>query len=667
MVSSPAPSTRLARAASQRSQRRMQRKTEESPVKQQQQKSTISTGATGVDASKSSTSKNWWVQGGIGSSSTDDMTVSSQSVVSHLTNGTGIANPPSAATSNLSAAANRRRQRRAQQKDAASIDQEAPAINASVSSNSLYSQTPGVPKTVTTPRRNNSLSSSSSILSLAQKRISGIDAAVTTHSSAAHVSYPLTTRVQNSRSTSANHFLKLTEERDKLQKDAKLFQKKAISATEAKKAAEKEKNEAIGFMENHIESLQDKLRAVTEQMGKVQINEKAMHEKQLNDSKSNMAVLRKQLQHMAEVNEELVEKVNDAAKAEKDMADMKRKMARMKSEHASVVESLRRDLATANEIREDKQSSFRKDLEALKQNHNKEVSFYREEMEEFKEQLKIAMEIGDADRSGVKEVERKLAESKKENSELAKKLSQAQDAANRLKSNREKELLLESELDKTHKAKVDVEHELKETKSQLLSALRNLDEMTLDGEKMRSNVEGMMANFKKEKENIQIEISVLKRDKEDKLTLIDELRKGKTAVDIDSKNLQQNVRDLEMQLRGADKFIADLENEIEILKGKESQNVQGQAITEIMNVNQLREEKASLQNQLDSNEKRMIDLRQTNRDMSMKLGKALQTIHKLQSKETYLESRVESLSNQISKTVHDYEMKLVNCEKSPRR
>eukprot|EP00986_Skeletonema_menzelii_P007784 scaffold3103_cov132-Skeletonema_menzelii.AAC.4 len=633
MVASPAPSTRLARAVSQRRQQRKER----SPVKQQHEKTTIST-ATGTDGSKPS---NWWIQGGIVSNSTDEMTVSSQSAVSYVSNGTGT-------SSNRSAAANRRRLRIAQQKDALPTDR-APELRVSVGSDS-------VPKTVLTPRATNSLSRS--IFSLAQKRVSGSD--VSSNASAAVSSpTPLTPSAQNSRLAS-NRFLKLTEERDKFQKDATLLKQQARSATEAKNVAEKEKNEAINFMEHQIESLQETLKAITEQMGMVQINEQALHEKQLNDSKSNVAVLQKRLQQMAVVNEGLVEKVREATKNEQAMADMKRTIARTKSEHASVVESLRKDLAAAKQILDDKQSSFKSDVEAVKLNHAKEVSFYKEEIEGFRAQLKTAMK--NADRSDVKDIERELAESRNENRELVKQLKQAQDAANRLKANSEKDVqLLESELDKTHKTKVDVELELKETKRQLSSALQNLDEMTEDGEHMQIKVEGMMAGFAKEKENFQNEITILKRDREEKLALMDELRREKIAVDIDSKNLQQNVRDLEMKLRGAEKFISDLENEVQSLKSKKEQNAPEHAITEIVNVNQLRDDKASLQNQLDSKEKSMINLRQTNRDLSMKLSKAQQTIHKLQSKEKYLESRVESLSNQISQTVHDYEIKLANC------
>ena len=627
MVASPAPSTRLARAVNQR---RLQRRAEQSTLSQQEEKTTISTAI--ADASKQSPSKNWWIQGGLGSNSTDDMTVSSQSVMSNLSNGT-------TGTSNLSAAANRRRLRKAQQKDAPPTNK-APAPSVSISSNS-------VPKTVTTPRANNSLSRS--IFSLAQKRVSGSDESATRYSNASATPSPtpLTTAVHNSRLESSR-FLKLSEERDKFLEDAR-------SATEAKNNAEKEKHEAIIFMEQQIESLQETLRAVTEQMGNVQMNEQAMHKRQLNESKSSVAMLQNQLQQIAVVNKGLVEKVREAKQTEQAMADMERTMARSKSEHASIVESLRRDLAAAKQIRDDKQASFQNDVEVLKQNHAMEVSFYKKEIEGFRAQLKTAKK--DTDRSGFKDIERKLAESKNENCILAKQLEQAQ-------SNSEKDMqLLESELENTHKAKVDVEHELKEARLQLSNALQNLDEMTAEGEMMRSNVEEMMAGFTKEKENFQKEITALKRDGGEKLSLIDGLRREKIAVDIDSKNLQQNVRDLEMKLRGAEKFINDLEIEVESLKDMKKESAPEQAITEIVNVNQLRDDKASLQNQLDSKEKNLINLRQTNRDVSMKLSKAQQTIHKLQSKEKYLESRVESLSNQISQTVQDYEMKLVDCER----
>ena len=51
-------------------------------------------------------------------------------------------------------------------------------------------------------------------------------------------------------------------------------------------------------------------------------------------------------------------------------------------------------------------------------------------------------------------------------------------------------------------------------------------------------------------------------------------------------------------------------------------------------------------------------------ETSVELSHAKQTIEVLKSKERYLESRVDSLANQISKTVQDYEMKLCDFSSS---
>ena len=646
VLSSPAPSTRLSRAASQR---RIQRKTQsKSPVKQQEEKERI-TAADG-NISKLSPTKNWWMnQSGMGS---DDTTVSSHSVVSNLTHGTGL-------SSICSAANERRKQRRTPHKVS---DQ----LRVSTSSNNSHES--GVPKTISTPRRSNTTFSAKSPNT--QKSINGKDTTGTINSdgSTSTTRSPIraiTTSANNKQAS--NNVVKLVEERNQLQKQAKLFQQRMNAANEAKNTAEKEKNEAISVMEDQIESLQDKLREVTEKMSQTRINETSSHEKELNVSKANVAVLRKELQRVTKVNEELSGKVDEAAKAEKALADTKRKMSRMKSEHSSIVESLRREIEAANKAQEDSKSSYQNDIEAMKESHTKNVSFYKEEIAELKEQLKLAMEIGDSDRNGAKEIERQLADCKRDNMKLRKQLQMKQTQHDINGADRVKEVKqLGTELDKAHKAKADVENELNETKRQLTSALCNLNEMTLDGGKLQSDVERMMADHCVEKENLYSEIAALKRSRDDQMALVDELRREKIAVDIDGNTLQQNVRDLEMKLRGAEKFNADLENEVKVLKGKlEKSAGQGQAITD-MNLNQrLRLENASLQDQLESSNKSKADLRQTNRDISSKLSKAQQTIHKLQSKERYLESRVDSLSNQISKTVRDYEMKLVSIERMP--
>lgn len=709
MVSSPGPSTRLARAASQR---RVQRKCEQPALKEQEGENTVSTNVNvpklsptkdwwiqngrGTDSTDDATlssksdvsnsfsgrtasnwhverkcqqppvkkkeekqtvyadansvpqllpTKDWWVQSSIDNNSTDDMTISSQSVVSNSSNGTSV--------SSLCAFASQRlRQRKGQQKDASSTDK-ITDLNLSSNSNSIDLHPACVPQTVETPRRTNS---SSSLLSLAQKRVSGSGAAVTSYKSSASAvsvgpSTPITTTVYK-------------EEKDKLQMNAKLFEHKLKDATEAKNTAEKEKNEAISLMQNQIEYLQDKLRAITDQMSKTRVTEVTC-EKQLDPSESHAAVL-KELQQITKVNKELAARVNDAVKAEKALVDMKRKMSRMKSEHASIVDSLKRDVAVAGKIHDDAHSSFKHEMEAMKQSHEKEVSFYKEEIVELKEQLKIAMEIGEADRIGVKAIEKKLVETRKENCELVKQLQLKKDDVNHPNSNHAKDMkLLETELDKVYKAKIESENELKETKRQLSNALSNLEDMALDGGKLQTDIEGMMADFMKEKERLQNEVFILKRNRGDQIASMDELRRQKIATDIDSTNLQQNVQNLEMKLSGAEKTNTELKKEIEVLKGKLKKNAPEYSMAEKMNMNQLRADKSSLQNQLNDADQTIADLRQNSRKISMDLIKAQQTIHKLQSKEKYLENRVESLSNQISQTVQDYETKLASHDMLP--
>jgi hypothetical protein len=54
----------------------------------------------------------------------------------------------------------------------------------------------------------------------------------------------------------------------------------------------------------------------------------------------------------------------------------------------------------------------------------------------------------------------------------------------------------------------------------------------------------------------------------------------------------------------------------------------------------------------------MEQLRSTQREKSLELSRAQQMIQVLKSKERYLESMVDSLVDQISKTVRDYEMRI---------
>jgi len=69
----------------------------------------------------------------------------------------------------------------------------------------------------------------------------------------------------------------------------------------------------------------------------------------------------------------------------------------------------------------------------------------------------------------------------------------------------------------------------------------------------------------------------------------------------------------------------------------------------------LESEKLQMQTKMASHTESMESTRNGQREMHAELSRAQQMIKMLRSKERYLESRVESLANQISKTVRDYE------------
>lgn len=75
-------------------------------------------------------------------------------------------------------------------------------------------------------------------------------------------------------------------------------------------------------------------------------------------------------------------------------------------------------------------------------------------------------------------------------------------------------------------------------------------------------------------------------------------------------------------------------------------------------ITQLQNEKAQLHEQIAQHAESVETLRAAQRETSAELSRAVQANQILKSKERYLESRVESLAEQISKTVQEYEMKL---------
>ncbi|KAL7551114.1 hypothetical protein ACHAWF_014312 [Thalassiosira exigua] len=426
----------------------------------------------------------------------------------------------------------------------------------------------------------------------------------------------------------------------------------------------------------------------------------------------------------------------------------------VKQHHAKIVEGLKSDLAKARQLREESASSLHQDMETMKSEHDEHIKHYQDEIENLRDQLQSTKHQADFDRkewtnNAQPTYERNLQSVTKEKEELATKLEQANKDILALKSVRDKDIeMLESELDKTYKSKVEIEVEFKDTKRQLHNALRNLDELQLDGGKMRSDLEGAMSDFTKERAHYQKEINQLQTCNVEQKCQITELTRDRTVYEDNCTMLQERCNmledrclALETRLMNEMKSVQTLEDklmkemrsnkqhdeeyvssnemlklEIQYLKSKlenteEEMASRSQAalareekmassnqleLTEHKKaVSQLQTEKSQLkaqieqhkesieslqQNQQDSSSElsqaqQMIQalkskeesaeiLKQNQRESAAHLSRAQQTIQILKSKERYLESRVESLSAQISQTVQDYEMRLTHSNSS---
>ena len=183
----------------------------------------------------------------------------------------------------------------------------------------------------------------------------------------------------------------------------------------------------------------------------------------------------------------------------------------MKHYHAKVVEGLKSDLAKARQLREESTSSLQHDMSTMKSEYDDNLNYYKNEVDNLRSQLRTMKQRMDNERKDWMKVEDWIKYEDKlirEKESLTEQLVQTRADIESLKLVRDKDTeLLESELDKTYKAKVELEAQLKDTKRQLHNALRNLEEMALDGGKMRSDLEGVVSDFSKEKSHYQHEIS----------------------------------------------------------------------------------------------------------------------------------------------------------------
>ena len=321
------------------------------------------------------------------------------------------------------------------------------------------------------------------------------------------------------------------------------------------------------------------------------------------------------------------------------------------SHQSKIVEALRSDLAKSIEQRKES-VRMKQEYETNKAQNEREIGNLRSQL-----------------RSIQSESEDKLDNTEREKEVLIQQLAQAVKDMDSLKLNRRKDIqFLESELDQTTKDKVEMEQELIETKRQLQNALRQLDSIALDGGKM-SDLECTVDNLTKEKNHYLKEIGDWKKVSEEHRCQIKDLKRNNEQYDIECNELQIKVASLEEKLGESgkrDDESSGLVHKIEYLKEK-LQLAKEEAIKATATVAndecnakimQLENEKIELYSQLAQQKDDMEQLRTTHREMTTELSRAQQKIQVQKSKETYLESRLDSLANQISKTVLAYEMRL---------
>ena len=402
---------------------------------------------------------------------------------------------------------------------------------------------------------------------------------------------------------------------------------------------------------------------------------------------------------------EIEKSLNDQISDLKNELQMQRNTSdTVKRHHAQIVEGLKSDLAKARQLREESASSLQRDMETMKIEYDENMKYYKDEVESLRSQLRNTKQRADSDRMEWMNnlqptYERQLESVTKEKDSFAQQLAHANNDIECLKTVRDKDIeMLESELDKTYKVKVEMEVEFKDTKRQLQNALRSLEEMVVDGGRMRTDLEGVMNGFSKEKQHYQNESNQFQSANAQQKGQMEELKREKDRFEESCLELRSSVQTLEDKLmkeadnvqKLEDKLIKEMNQhrkkdtdegkdvlvlEIQYLKNKlekaeeviesssalavfREQKLASTNQIEISElkalVSQLQSEKHQLQSQLAPHD----NLLHNQRDTSADLSRAQQTIQILKSKERYLESRVESLANQISKTVQDYEMKI---------
>lgn len=322
----------------------------------------------------------------------------------------------------------------------------------------------------------------------------------------------------------------------------------------------------------------------------------------------------------------------------------------------SVIKKLKEQLNIANESSEEMKASLVKGMEEMKQGYTESVDIYKKKIADLESKLAHATKEAESAKKELLDAKSmfvtRLEECNRERNNAVSKLDQMTKDSENAKAARGKDInLLEAELDKAYASKLETDKQLQDTRRQLHNALHSLDEMAADGGKMRTDLEGIMNHFHTEKDAIHRELVELRYLTEDQKITIHHLNLEKGRCEQSCDELRCRIRELEGISKGRHSGSSEendmLKLEIKYLKNKlEKANfVTGPTYTNRF--------------MKPENDDALIDeLRASEQLKSVELSKAKQTIQKLKTKEKYLESRVESLANQITKTVQEYETRL---------
>ena len=327
-----------------------------------------------------------------------------------------------------------------------------------------------------------------------------------------------------------------------------------------------------------------------------------------------------------------------------------------KHNYEKTIKNLTDQISAADHKSEETKMSLTQSMEEMKLGYTESIDAYKKQITD----LELKLELANKDTESVKKelsdaktmFAIRLEDCKKERDEIDSRLEQVTNDFGQAKAARGKDIgMLESELEKAYASKLEADKQLQDTRRQLHNALHSLDEMAFDGGKMRSELNRIMNHLYNEKDSLHRELVDLRLRAEDQENKIYHLNQDNNRYEQTCAELRAKIGQLERnsnQSMGRYGMSSDekdmMKLEIKYLKNMLEKTNAGTHI----DGSQKPENNEALIEELKVNEKAKC----------LELSAAKQTIQKLKTKEKYLESRVESLANQITLTVQEYENRL---------